>query len=87
MRFDGSASPPTTSGPTAPASASSAPVGCRFFLNEGQAKWTVQNVEQGYSVCVEAWVGESSYSEGDDRKYTTDIIATTFNLLTPSNGD
>ncbi|MEC5291919.1 MULTISPECIES: single-stranded DNA-binding protein [unclassified Aurantimonas] len=51
------------------------------ILDPKQAEWIAENVAKGDSVFVEARVGESSYGEGDDRKFTVDIIATTFNLL------
>ena len=51
------------------------------ILDEAQAKWVAENVNKGDSVYVEARVGETSYGEGEDRKFTIDIIATTFNLM------
>ncbi len=51
------------------------------ILDEAQAKWVAENVLKGDSVCVEARVGETSYGEGEDRKFTVDIIATSFNLM------
>ncbi|HDZ73819.1 MAG TPA: single-stranded DNA-binding protein [Aurantimonas coralicida] len=51
------------------------------ILDEGQAKWVGDTVKKGDSVYVEARVGEASYGKGDDRKFTVDIIATTFNLM------
>ncbi|MEF2559227.1 hypothetical protein VQ044_24125, partial [Aurantimonas sp. C2-5-R2] len=57
------------------------------ILDPKQAEWIAGNVAKGDSVFVEARVGESSYGEGDDRKFTVDIIATTFNLMSSANGE
>ena len=51
------------------------------ILDEAQAKWVAENAKKGDSVYVEARVGETSHGEGEDRKFTVDIIATTFNLM------
>lgn len=55
------------------------------ILEEGQAEWVANNVRKGDSVYVEARVAQSSYGEGDDRKFSVDVIATTFNLLNPAD--
>lgn len=51
------------------------------ILDEAQADWVAKNVGKGDSVYVEARVAQSSYGEGDDRKFSVDIVATTFNRL------
>lgn len=51
------------------------------ILDEAQARWVAENALKGDRVYAEARVGETSYGEGETRKFTIDIIATTFNVM------
>ncbi len=51
------------------------------ILDEGQAQWVAENVQSGDSVFTEGRISQSSYGNGDDRKFSTDLIVQVFNRL------
>lgn len=51
------------------------------IFDDGMREWIEENVKKGDKVYVEARVAQSSYGEGDSKKYSVDIIATLFNKL------
>ena len=54
------------------------------ILNEKVATWVTTNVKKGDPVYAECRVKESSYEKNGERVYTTDVIATLFDSLVPS---
>ena len=53
-------------------------------LDERQAAWISENVEKGQPAYAEGRISLSSYGEGDNRKYSTDLIASVFNVFPKS---
>lgn len=51
------------------------------IFDETQRRWIEENVEKGDTVYVEARVAQGSYGQGDDKRYTVDVVATLFNKL------
>ena len=51
------------------------------IFNEKMAAWVEENVEKGHKVYVEGRISSGSYGEGDNRKFSTDLIVDKFNSL------
>ena len=51
------------------------------IFEPGMREWVEENVQKGDQVYVEARVSQSSYGEGDNKKYTVDVVASLFNKL------
>ena len=54
------------------------------ILNEKIAKWAAENVRKGDPVYAEYRVAERSYEKDGNTIYTTDIVASVFDRLAPS---
>ena len=51
------------------------------IFNEKMAAWIAENVSKGHKVYVEGRISSGSYGEGDNRKFSTDLIVDKFNSL------
>ena len=50
-------------------------------LDAKQAAWVIENVKPGDGAYAEGHIASGSYGEGDNRKFTTDLIVSVFNTF------
>ncbi|MDE2579083.1 MAG: single-stranded DNA-binding protein [Hyphomicrobiales bacterium] len=57
------------------------------ILNEKTAKWAIENVKKGDAIYAEGRVADNSYEKNGKTHYSTDIIVSVLDRLTPRAGD
>lgn len=55
------------------------------ILDERQAAWVAENVKKGQPVIAEGRISNSSYERSGQSVYSTDLIATIFNVFPAAN--